>query len=395
MLTPNPLQQSEQPNLNGYCAQIFTQNNVATENTPSFQTSCPPSPFHPSLNPYPTRSGPYFAALPQNNQDESSLCNLKSVNQQRLSGKEVTPSSLGQDQVAPPSCPQFSSVSPFMPPNGHTMILPLPTTSSDPQHPIKLQQPVQPAQPPISSAPLRRHSTQNNDRSNLRSSMQLPEKLETVLAGPPDFHIRLPEKQEWRGGSSSTTQPSACCGESEPMSVESLAPRQTHPPNTLLTTSSEVNPYKTDASDEPGREALLLTADKGRSSPPPDTSGGDEKHKSTTNIDPSSVSLSQSERNDSSTPTAPCSATNASTGQPLDGSVAVVLLRGDEEVKLNGIEEKIAVRYEDDGEKEVVTSSACSMTQGNETAEKLEEDDFAMSSTAYPIQWEPAYYGWS
>jgi hypothetical protein len=73
----------------------------------------------------------------------------------------------------------------------------------------------------------------------------------------------------------------------------------------------------------------------------------------------------------------------------VSGPVAQVLPR---EVKLNEMEEMIAVGYEDDTEKEVVVGR-----EGHVEKESnwFEEEGYTMSSTACPGKWEPAYYGWS
>jgi hypothetical protein len=73
----------------------------------------------------------------------------------------------------------------------------------------------------------------------------------------------------------------------------------------------------------------------------------------------------------------------------VSGSVAQVLPR---EVKLNEMEEKIAVGYEDDTEKDVVVGREGHVEK---ESNRFEEEGYTMSNTACPGKWEPAYYGWS
>ncbi|KAF8538901.1 hypothetical protein BDD12DRAFT_883891 [Trichophaea hybrida] len=64
-----------------------------------------------------------------------------------------------------------------------------------------------------------------------------------------------------------------------------------------------------------------------------------------------------------------------------------------EKAKDMEVEEKIAVRHEGDGEKEVFIEEK---KPGNGKKDEDDEDvRYSMSSTAYPGQWEPEYYGWS
>ncbi|KAI5845512.1 hypothetical protein BZA05DRAFT_407912 [Tricharina praecox] len=57
------------------------------------------------------------------------------------------------------------------------------------------------------------------------------------------------------------------------------------------------------------------------------------------------------------------------------------------------IEEKIAVHYEGDDGKEVVSNGHSRGQSGAGLSD--DGEGYAMSSTAYPGSWEPAYYGWS
>jgi len=56
------------------------------------------------------------------------------------------------------------------------------------------------------------------------------------------------------------------------------------------------------------------------------------------------------------------------------------------------IEEKIAVHYESNDGKEVVSAGHQRVRSGGGGSDG---EGYSMSSTAYPGTWEPAYYGWS
>jgi hypothetical protein len=180
-----------------------------------------------------------------------------------------------------------------------------------------------------------------------------------------------------------TIRPTGCHSEAGYMSVE---PPVSHFPGTIFAVPagaklSESSTYGSSSSEvqlsivnEGGSDSFLEVKDE-----------GDILGLTKTDCAPSK-SLSETAKNDN-TPTTNIPITH-SKSPAASGSVAQVLPI---EVKLNEVEEKIAVRYED-GEKEVV--GACGSHFEKED-EKFEEKGYTMSSTAYPGQWEPAYYGWS